>query len=107
MAVGRSLDRQPFKWLNPLNFHKISVWRWFGVIVSNTVTTRLLRRVSHGNLTVISRLSQLYLAAILRLSCGYPFDFSNYFVGQKQTITKMPLSCGAGPVAATRLSLPT
>ena len=27
MAVGRSLDLQPLKRLNPLNFHKISVWR--------------------------------------------------------------------------------
>ena len=40
MAVGRSLDLQPPKRLNPLNFH-ISQ---FGVIVSITVTTRLLRR---------------------------------------------------------------
>ena len=27
MAVGRSLDFQSLKRLNPLNFHKISVWR--------------------------------------------------------------------------------
>ena len=27
MAVGRSLDLQPLERLNPLNFHKISVWR--------------------------------------------------------------------------------
>ena len=41
MAVGRSLDLQPLKRLNPLNFHKISVWRHRA---STTVTTRLLRR---------------------------------------------------------------
>ena len=40
MAVSRSLALQPLKRLNPLNFH-ISQ---FGGIVSNTVTTRLLRR---------------------------------------------------------------
>ena len=27
MAVGRSLDLQPLERFNPLNFHKISVWR--------------------------------------------------------------------------------
>ena len=27
MAVGRSLDLRPLERLNPLNFHKISVWR--------------------------------------------------------------------------------
>ena len=27
MAVGRSLDLQPLQRLNPLHFHKISVWR--------------------------------------------------------------------------------
>ena len=64
----------------------------------------VISRLSHGYLSFISRLSCGYPAAILRLSCGYPVYFPIFFVGQKQTTTKMPLSCGAGPVA--RASLP-
>ena len=69
----------------------------------------VIPRLSHGYLTVILRLSHGYLSFIIsRLSFGYPFYFSSiYFVGHKQTTSKMSLSCGAGPVAATRLSLPT